>query len=148
MQELAAPISFTQERPSAPRRRGRPREPVPAHLAEAMLEWVADGKPLRRWCDQPGSVSVGAVRGWLATDPALAARYAWARQQGFDAICGKILTLADTPHRNALALAWTRLRIRVLFVLLERWFPRAERKPPPGHGPDRGRIVRVSVSVS
>lgn len=148
MQELAAPISFTPERATAPRRRGRPRKAVPAHLAEAMLEWVADGKPLRRWRDQPGSVSVRAVHDWLAKDPTLAARYAWARQEGFDAICGKILTLADTPYRTAVDLAWTRLRIRVLFVLLERWFPRAERKPPPGHGPDRGRIVRVSVSVS
>ena len=41
------------------------------------------------------------------------------------AICERILMLADTPHRcTALHLAWTRLRIRVLFALLERWFPR------------------------
>ena len=128
MQELAAPISFTPERATAPRRRGRPREAVPAHLAEAMLAWVADGKPLRRWCALPGSVSVRAVHDWLAKDPALAARYARARQAGFDAICEKILTLADTAQPNALHLAWTRLRIRVLFVLLERWFPRGERE--------------------
>lgn len=120
----ARAISFTREPHPGPRRRGRPREAVPAQLAESMLAWVADGKPLRRWCAQPGSVSVRAVHDWLAKDPALAARYAWARQEGFDAICEKILTLADTAQPNALHLAWTRLRIRVLFVLLNRWLPR------------------------
>jgi len=125
MQELAAPICFTPERATAPRRRGRPREAVPAHLAEAMLAWVADGRPLRGWCAQPGSVSVRAVHDWLAKDSALAARYARARQAGFDSICERILMLVDTPHRcTALHLAWTRLRIRVLFALLARWFPR------------------------
>ena len=120
----ARTISFTREPHPGPRRRGRPREAVPAQLAESMLAWVADGKPLRRWCAQPGSVSVRTVHDWLAKDPALAARYAWARQAGFDAICEEILALVDNLPRNATQLAWARLRIRVMFVLLNRWLPR------------------------
>lgn len=51
----ARAISFTREPHPGPRRRGRPREAVPAQLAESMLAWVADGKPLRRWCALPDS---------------------------------------------------------------------------------------------
>ena len=43
MQELAAPISFTPERATAPRRRGRPREAVPAR---ALVNFGVRREPL------------------------------------------------------------------------------------------------------
>lgn len=128
-----AVILFTPNAPVRPRR-GRPPQPVPAKLAESMLEWVADGRPLASWCNRVGRVSVRAVHYWLDKDAELARRYDIAREVGFDSLCELALMAAKAPVRTSVDLAAAKLRVRTILKLLDRWYPKGR---PRQRGPCR-----------
>ncbi len=76
---------------------GRPREPVPQDIADALCDWIADGKPLRAFCRLPGMPAWRTVYAWMEDDEAFRARVGRARDFGFPAIAEEALEIADTP---------------------------------------------------
>ncbi len=80
-----------------PARIGRPPEPVPQDIADAVVEWIAEGKPLREFCRQPGMPCRATVDNWRLKDEAFASRVARARDAGYDQIAEEALAIADTP---------------------------------------------------
>lgn len=61
---------------------GRPPEPVPQDVADALLSWLYEGKSLLSFCQQPGMPSNRTISDWKAKDPEFAAAFARARADG------------------------------------------------------------------
>lgn len=109
------------------RRPGRPREPVPADVANELLEWIAEGKPLTAFCAQPGRPSRRTVHDWREKDSEFHRQFEFAREFGFWSLSDEILEIADEPRPAGAGRAWLtrqRERIRVRFWLLSRWYPK------------------------
>ena len=106
------------------RKTGRPPQPVPAVLAEDMLVWLSQGKPLREWCSQPGKAHFTSVYDWISKDASFALRVRAAREAGYDVIADECLTIADTAPGDSVAVQWQRLRIDTRLKLLSKWNPR------------------------
>ena len=103
---------------------GRPPQPVPAALAEDMLVWLSQGKPLREWCSQPSKAHFTSVYDWISKDASFALRVRAAREAGYDVIADECLTIADTEPSDSVAVQWQRLRIDTRLKLLAKWNPR------------------------
>lgn len=99
---------------------GRPTEPVPQEIADAIVEWIAEGKTLKSFCKQDGSPSYTTAWRWSKKDPELAERIACAREAGEDAIAEDCIEIIDTATDANLGKArvWTRLQ------LLAKWNPK------------------------
>ena len=106
------------------RKIGRPPQPIPAALAEDMLVWLSQGKPLREWCCQPGKAHFTSVYDWISKDASFALRVRAAREAGYDVIADECLTIADTEPSDSVAVQWQRLRIDTRLKLLAKWNPR------------------------
>ena len=65
-------------------------------LVEVILDGISDGIPLRQLCRAHG-LGVRTWYNWTQADAELAARFAQAREDGFDAIAEDVLQIADTP---------------------------------------------------
>ena len=53
-------------------------------IADAICEWVADGKSLRSFCRQKGSPNKSSVLRWAESNQEFATKYARARDIGID----------------------------------------------------------------
>ncbi len=82
---------------TAKRKPGRPPEAVPQEIADAVCEWIAEGRPLREFCRQPGMPCRATVDNWRLKDEAFASRVARARDIGYDQIAEECVQIADTP---------------------------------------------------
>lgn len=68
-----------------------------AEIADAVLERMAEGKPLRHICqDNPELPAESTIRGWAVQDiDGFAARYARAREAQMEAMAEDIIQIAD-----------------------------------------------------
>jgi len=117
-----------------PKKRGRPVEPVPQDHQDAIIAWIADGKPLREYCRMQGAPNWRTVYAWLEKDPPFSARFARARDAGADAIAEEALAIIDaTPSRAETDgssrvdpgyVQWQRIRAEYRLKLLAKWNPR------------------------
>ncbi len=108
-------------------------------LDERILNWIAEGKTLRSFCRQPGTPGWRTVYHWLEDDAEFSARFAKARDMGYDAISEEALEIADTPQegietvkkgdkvveeRRADMLGHRKLQIWTRLQLLAKWNPK------------------------
>ena len=112
----------------AKRRPGRPCEPVPEDVAEELFVWLCTGKPLSLFCAQPGRPARRTVHDWRNKDPEFRRSFDFAREMGFHHLAEEALEIADErPPDGRITRPWLaqqRLRIRVRFWLMSRWFPK------------------------
>lgn len=116
---------------------GRPSKYSPK-IANAIIEWIAEGKPLREFCRQEGSPAWRTVYDWLDADADFSARFTHAREIGADAIAQEALEIADTPVEGVRTeiggkdgpketredmLGHRRLQVETRLKLLAKWFP-------------------------
>jgi hypothetical protein len=130
-----------KRKPAQPGRKpGRPAEPVPQEMADRIVEWISEGKTLRAFCRQPETPSHRTVYNWRAKDKAFAARFAQARDLGFDQIAEECLEIADDASNDYMEVQTnsggtrmkfdaehvnrSRLRIETRLKLLAKWDPR------------------------
>lgn len=66
-------------------------------LADAIVEWIAEGKTLRDFCRQEGMPSFRTVYTWMDDNADFSSRIARARDDGADVIAQECLSIADTP---------------------------------------------------
>lgn len=59
---------------------GRPPEPVPREIADAIIDWLYEGKSLLAFCRQPGMPKYRTVHDWREKDSEFAAQFARARR--------------------------------------------------------------------
>lgn len=82
---------------------GRPPEPVPQAVADAVVEWLYEGKSLLSFCEQDGMPTIRTVHRWVEKDETFASNFARAREAGaatrFDR-AGNIVSAAtpETVH--------------------------------------------------
>lgn len=115
---------------------GRP-STYATETADAIIEWVSVGKPLREFCRLEGSPPWRTVYSWLEAEEGFAARFARARLMGADAIAEQALEIADTPLEGVRTevddkgtktvhedmLGHRRLQVDTRLKLLAKWFP-------------------------
>ena len=116
--------------PKAPKKIGRPPEPVPQDKADSIVEWISQGKTLSEWCRQ-NRVGVRTVYEWFEKETEFAARYARARETGHDVIADECLAIADemppadgNGRTDAGFVAWQKNRIWTRTQLLAKWSPK------------------------
>ena len=119
---------------AAPRKQGRPVEPVDPVKADAFIAWISSGKTLREFSRQPGNPSWQAIYDWTAKSEVFAAQYAQARDLGYDQIAEETLTLIDQiPDRiqsdgssryDPAYVAWAKNRVEQRMKLLAVWSPK------------------------
>lgn len=119
---------------------GRPIEPVPTELADEIVAWISDGKPLREFCRQQGKPCYATVYNWLDKDREFATRFAGARECGEDVIAQECFEIADDSSNdwierqdkkgetytafNAEHVQRSKLRIETRLKLLAKWNPK------------------------
>lgn len=69
-----------------------------SQIAQEILDWVSDGKPLREFCRIEGNPPWRTVYHWRADQPEFAKQFDLAREIGYDAIAEDALAIADTPQ--------------------------------------------------
>lgn len=107
--------------------------------ADAIVEWIAEGKPLREFCRQESTPAWRTVYDWLSTREDFSARFARARDMGADAIAEEALSIADTPLEGVRTeidsegytkevredmLGHRRLQVDTRLKLLAKWHPK------------------------
>jgi hypothetical protein len=117
---------------------GRPSDYTP-EMADAIIEWIAEGKPLREFCRQEDTPGWRTVYDWLERDSDFSARFARARDMGADAIAEEALSIADTPLEGERTetdadgdtkvvredmLGHRRLQVDTRLKLLAKWHPK------------------------
>jgi hypothetical protein len=102
------------------------RKPIynPADFTEEICEWLAAGKTLASYCRQPNKPSVRLVYEWRASDVEFAARFARAREAGFDVMADDLEQIAEEPSEHPDDVAHRKLRVWTRLQLLARWSPR------------------------
>lgn len=106
------------------RKPGRPPEPVPADLADSLVAWISEGKPLREWCRQPGRPHFTTVYDWMDKDEQFGLRIARAREDGYDRIADQCVELADLEPTDQVQVGWRRLQVDTRLKLLAKWNPK------------------------
>lgn len=106
--------------------------------ADAIVEWIASGKPLREFCRQ-NDLAWSTVYDWLEAQPAFSVRFARARDMGADAIAEEALAIADSPLEGVRTeiggkdgpkevredmLGHRRLQVETRLKLLAKWNPK------------------------
>lgn len=74
------------KKPGEKRGRGRPPEDVPADMAQAIIEWLYEGKSLRSFCAQPGMPKRQTIDDWRAKDPDFGSVFARAMKASADVL--------------------------------------------------------------
>lgn len=105
-------------------RTGRPPEPVPDDIADALCDWLALGKPLRAFCRLPGMPARSTIDSWRQVDADFAGRVARARDIGHDAIADDCTAIADGEDNPDEDVHRSRLRVDTRLKLLACWDPR------------------------
>lgn len=111
---------------------GRPPEPVPKAKADEIIEWISSGKTLRDYCRQEDAPAWRTVYDWLEKDEQFAARFARARELGFDAIAQEALDIVDTfplatgddGKLDSAHVSWLKNRFEGRLKLLAKWDPK------------------------
>ena len=118
-------------------------------MANEICDWLSEGKPLAQFCAQKGKPSYRTVYDWLDAFPDFSARYARARETGFDIIADDCLSIADemppTTEKGGTDsgfVAWQRNRIYTRERLLRAWSPKkyGDAKQIEVSGPNGGPI--------
>ena len=120
---------------------GRPKESVPQEKADEVIQWIANGKPLREFCRIEGNPCFRTVYDWLEKDEQFSARFARARELGEDVIAQECLEIADNgendwmerTNKKGESIGWmvngeavlrSRLRDDTRLKLLSKWNPK------------------------
>jgi hypothetical protein len=89
-------------------------------LCKMLISWIAKGKTVRTFCQQPGTPCMRTIYHWLKRDAVLNEHFQRARAIGFDALAQECLDIADArgdvQHRT--------LRISTRLKLLALWDPK------------------------
>lgn len=125
-----------------------------------ICEGLSEGETLREMCRRPGMPAFRTVYYWIEDDPELSARFARARQAGFDAIAEETFEIADntgfededtiTTERGSFPnKEWvmrSKLRVETRLKLLAKWDPKryGETKKLEHSGPD-GKPLNLAV---
>ena len=76
---------------------GRPPEPVPQDIADAIIEWLEDGRTMTSYQEQHGGYPASAtLTNWKDKDPIFAERFARARRASADALAERAQDVAFT----------------------------------------------------
>lgn len=68
-------------------------------IADSICSQLAEGKSLNAICKQDGYPAESTVRGWALDDvDGFSAKYARAREIGYERLADEILNIADTPQ--------------------------------------------------
>lgn len=110
---------------------GRPIELLPADFADEVIEWISAGKTLASYSRQEGRPKRRTVSDWTQKDSAFAARFARAREEGFDVLAERVYELAnEEPSRDNHGrvdsgwVQWRRNQMEYLLKLLAKWDPK------------------------
>jgi hypothetical protein len=107
-------------------------------VADAICERLATGEPLRAICRDEAMPAWRTVYDWIEANSDFAARFAQAREVGFDAIAEEALEIADTPREGVRRketedgveevhedmLGHRRLQVDTRLKLLAKWCPK------------------------
>lgn len=93
-------------------------------VEERIIEGLTDGVPLRVLCRQDDIPSWRTVYDWINADPSFAARVAYARDLGFEAIAEDILDIADDTPAISEHVQRSKMRIDTRLKLLACWSPK------------------------
>lgn len=104
-------------------------------IADTIIGQLEKGTPLAEICRQEGMPAVRTVNEWTQTVQDFGARFARARQDGWDAIAADCLRIADDSSGDAIEtetgtkqdtefVARSRLRIETRLKLLSKWDPK------------------------
>jgi hypothetical protein len=99
-----------------------------------VIAWIEAGKPLAEYCRLPGKPALRTVYDWKEKDEAFAARFARARDIGYDIIAEDTAQLAESKPGVFIDAAgneridpgfvqWQRLRVDTRLKLLAKWSP-------------------------
>lgn len=116
---------------------GRPSTFTPEKFAE-IIDRVSQGEPLAQVCRDAHMPALRTVYDWTAKDADLSARFARAREAGFDMIAQDALRIADTPVAGERRkesddgveivtedmLGHRRLQVETRLKLLAKWDPK------------------------
>lgn len=103
-----------------------------------IIDRVSQGEPLAQVCRDPHMPALRTVYDWMAKDADLSARFARAREAGFDMIAQDALRIADTPVSGERRketedglevvtedmLGHRRLQVETRLKLLAKWDPK------------------------
>lgn len=117
---------------------GRPGRPslYTEEIAEALVEWISQGKTLRSFCRQPGMPSRSTIDSWRRDRPDFSGRVARARDDGFEELAEQCIEIADDGANDTYTdeegrqrtdhdvLGRSRLRVDTRLKLLACWDPR------------------------
>lgn len=100
-------------------------------IFDSICSEIAEGVPLREICRRKGMPSYGAIYDWMDSDSKKASRFARAREDGFDAIAEKCLSIADEDPGTTVnggtdsgAVQHQKLRVETRLKLLAKWSPK------------------------
>lgn len=94
-----------QKRAKAKRPSGRPPEAVPPDIADAIIEWLYEGKALLAFCRQPGMPKRQTIDDWKEKDSAFASRFARARRAQGQLLLEIAQEVADDGSQDYVAVA-------------------------------------------
>jgi len=106
---------------------GRPPQEIPEDALERVDElcaWLASGKTLRTYCQQPGNPTWQTVYRWMEKNSEFAEQYARAREKGHDAIAEETMDLIDTTPKDSVEVAWRKNQVWLRLQLLAKWNPK------------------------
>lgn len=106
------------EKPPPRTNKGKGKWMTPAMMRQVCL-WIAKGKTVRSFCQQPGTPAARTVYSWLDKDPVFAEEFRTARLIGHDMLAQECLDIADSG--NELNIKHRRLQIWTRLQLLARW---------------------------
>lgn len=109
-----------------------------ARIKDQVIDWISEGQTLREFCRQEGMPTWGTIYDWREDDEEFKARFAHAREIGFDVIAEDALRIADTPQLGQIVtskewgdeikqedmLGHRKLQIETRLKLLAKWSPK------------------------
>ena len=126
-----------------------------ATIIDSVLARIAKGEPLAAICRAEGMPSVSSVYDWLEEDKSMAARFARAREEGFDAIAAECLAISDTPPAYATGdggmridggdIQHRKLQIETRLKLLAKWDPKRYGDKLEVGGPGSGGAILIQA---
>ncbi|NQX03078.1 hypothetical protein HQ447_20650 [bacterium] len=93
-------------------------------LADEILERISNGKPLAVMCREEHFPHRSTVSAWCLSQPDFAARYAQAREIGFDAIACRVREIARGVGESTKDVQRDKLIIETDLKLLAKWDPK------------------------
>lgn len=107
-------------------------------MVDEIIARVSDGEPLAQVCRDERMPGLRTFYDWMEIDPDLAARFARAREAGFDMIASDALRIADTPFegveteqsesgvkvKRSDMLGHRKLQVETRLKLLAKWDPK------------------------